>query len=355
MKRNPDDPPRASNRRVRPVDDAAVEAALQAAPRSEAKPSENRRVRVAAATASTGGDEAPPATLGKKSAGNRKLAKDVPPSSSRPSPPAAPPSGPGFFARLRASERLATGVSVLRSAFGVALAVGVAGGLAVVGHRYVTTSPRFALHDVHVTGAVVHDEASLLHLIGTEAGKNLFSVDLAAGRHKLEADPWISKAELARTLPGTLDIRITERKAAALVACGESFLATREGELFKVVDETDKIDLPVVTGLDAQTLTADRKGAEARVARALDAAAEYEHHPPAQRWTLEEIHVEPDDGVTLIVGKQAITLALGHAPWRKRLDEAFAIAGELDRRGKKPDVVMLDNDDRPERVVVRMH
>jgi cell division protein FtsQ len=349
MKRNPDDAPRASNRRVRPVDDAAVEAALQAAPQPAVKPATNRRVRGAAATASAPAEEISAAS-GKKTAGNRKLAKDLPASSS-----ALPaPSGPGFFARLRASERLATGVSVLRSAFGVALAVGVAGGLAVVGHRYVTTSPRFALHDVHVTGGVVHDEASLLHLIGTETGKNLFSVDLAAGRRKLEADPWISKAELARTLPGTLDIRITERKAAALVACGESFLATREGELFKVVDETDKIDLPVVTGLDAETLTADRKGAEARVARALDAAAEYEHHPLAQRWTLEEIHVEPDDGVTLVVGKQAITLALGHAPWRKKLDEAFAIAGELDRRGKKPDVVMLDNDARPERVVVRM-
>lgn len=353
MKRNPDDAPRASNRRVRPVDEAAVEAALQAAPPPAVKPATNRRVRGAAATASASASaEEIPAASGKKTAGNRKLAKDVPASS--PSSAPAAPSGPGFFARLRASERLATGVSVLRSAFGVALAVGVAGGLAVVGHRYVTTSPRFALHDVHVTGAAVHDEASLLHLIGTETGKNLFSVDLAAARHKLEADPWISKAELARTLPGTLDIRITERKAAALVACGESFLATREGELFKVVDETDKIDLPVVTGLDAETLTADRKGAEARVARALDAAAEYEHHPLAQRWTLEEIHVEPDDGVTLVVGKQAITLALGHAPWRKKLDEAFAIAGELDRRGKKPDVVMLDNDARPERVVVRM-
>ncbi|HWL86182.1 MAG TPA: cell division protein, partial [Polyangiaceae bacterium] len=78
------------------------------------------------------------------------------------------------------------------------------------------------------------------------------------------------------------------------------------------------------------------------------------HGPLAQKARLQEIHLARDGSTTLIVGKNALQLALGDPPFRKKLDQAVRVMAELDRRGAKADAIMLDNDTRPERVVVRM-
>ena len=45
---------------------------------------------------------------------------------------------------------------------------------------------------------------------------------------------------------------------------------------------------------------------------------------------------------------------LGGPPFRRKLEQAARVVAELDRRGAKAETIMLDNDARPERVVVRM-
>ena len=58
--------------------------------------------------------------------------------------------------------------------------------------------------------------------------------------------------------------------------------------------------------------------------------------------------------MTLVVGKNAVALRMGAPPYRRKLDQAIRVVAELDRRGAKPDSIMLDNEARPDRVVVRM-
>jgi cell division protein FtsQ len=47
-------------------------------------------------------------------------------------------------------------------------------------------------------------------------------------------------------------------------------------------------------------------------------------------------------------------VALGTGPFRRKLQQAARVVAELEKRGAKADAIMLDNDTRPERVVVRM-
>ena len=56
----------------------------------------------------------------------------------------------------------------------------------------------------------------------------------------------------------------------------------------------------------------------------------------------------------LVVGKSALELILGGPPFRRKLDQAARVVAELESRGAKAEAIMLDNDTRPERVVVRM-
>jgi cell division protein FtsQ len=151
---------------------------------------------------------------------------------------------------------------------------------------------------------------------------------------------------------------VIERKAAALAALGDTFLTTADGEPFKKLEPTDPIDaladLPLVTGLRAESLADDREGTMRTIRRAIDLAAEFQRSPLAKRGALEEVHVEADGVFSLVVGKSAVELVLGAPPFRRKLDHAARVVAELDKRGAKADAIMLDNDTRPDRVVVRM-
>jgi cell division protein FtsQ len=237
----------------------------------------------------------------------------------------------------------------------VVLVVGASAGLAWVARRHVLQSPRFAITAIDVAGSVQRPPAAIVAESGLALGSNVFTADLNAARARILAtDPWIADAVLARHLPSTILVQVTERQGAALVALGDTYLATAEGEPFKKVDPDDPLDLPLVTGLRPEQFTEDREGALQTVRRAMGLAAEYARGSLARRAPLEEVHVEPDGAFSLIVGRSAMQLVLGVPPFRRKLDQAARVVAELDRRGAKADAIMLDNDSRPERVVVRM-
>lgn len=245
-------------------------------------------------------------------------------------------------------------LAALRTTLGVVLVVSAAVGVAWAARRHVMTSPRFAVTEIDVLGHDRRTAEAIAGESGVTAGVNVFSLDLDRARARILADPWISQVTLARRLPGTILIEVTERKPAALVALGDTFLATAEGEPFKRLEPEDPVDLPLITGLRADALTEDREGTMRTIRRGIDLAAEYEHGALAHRAPLEEVHVDTDGTFSVLVGRGAMQLVLGAPPFRRKLDQAARVVAELEKRGAKADSIMLDNDARPERVVVRM-
>ncbi|WP_394832529.1 FtsQ-type POTRA domain-containing protein [Pendulispora rubella] len=242
----------------------------------------------------------------------------------------------------------------LQGITGFALVAGVSVSVAYAARHYVTHSPRFAVTDIEIVGAKSRTPETVAAEAGVAKAQNIFAVDLDEARTRLSQDPWVREATLARRLPGTVIIQIAEREAVALVALGDLYLSTRSGEIFKRIEPGDPSDLPIITGITPEAVADDREGVAQSIRRALDLAGDYEHGPLAQRARLQEIHLARDGSTTLIVGKNALQLNLGDPPFRRKLDQAVRVLAELDRRGARADAIMLDNDARPERVVVRM-
>lgn len=251
----------------------------------------------------------------------------------------------------RSEGRVAT---ALRHVGGFVLVVCVSVAVAWAARRYVTESPRFAVVKVDVEGNGFRTSQQLIEAAGVVMGQNVFAFDLDEARARVLRDPWIREATLSRRLPGSLTLRVAEREAVALVALGELYLSTREGEIFKRLEPGDPSDFPVITGIDADAVAEDRDGVAQSIRRALDLAGDYEQLPLGQKQKLQEIHLAKDGATTLIVGKAGLQLALGDPPFRKKLDQAARVVAELEKRGAKADAIMLDNDARPERVVVRV-
>jgi cell division protein FtsQ len=245
-------------------------------------------------------------------------------------------------------------MAVARALFGVALVAGASVAVAWAARRHVMTSPRFAVTDVQVVGADHRPNEVIVAESGVVLGANVFALDLDAARRGILADPWIAEVSLARRLPGTILVQVVERRAAALLAMGDTLLVTSEGEPFKKLEPGDPVDLPLITGLHADVFTNDRDGAMRTVRRGIDLAAEYERGGLSHRAPLEEVHVEPDGTFALVVGRSATELVLGGPPFRRKLEQAARVVAELEKRGAKAETIMLDNDARPERVVVRM-
>jgi cell division protein FtsQ len=249
---------------------------------------------------------------------------------------------------------LSKALAVVRAIAGVSLVIAASAAFAWVARRHVTTSPRFAIARIDVTGNERRTAETIAAECGLTTGANIFAADLDLARSKLLADPWIADAVLTRRLPGTVLVRVTERKAAALVAVGEVFVVSADGQPFKRFEPGDPTDLPLVTGPTAESLAQDRTGAARTLRAAIDLAAEYDLTAMAKRSPLQEVHATAEGAFTLVVGRGAVELALGHPPFRRKLDQATRVVAELDRRGGRPEAILLDNDARPERVVVRL-
>jgi cell division protein FtsQ len=260
-----------------------------------------------------------------------------------------PPNGVSSPPRPRG--RVARALSAIA---GAVVVVGVSLGVAHAARSYITTSPRFDVRTIVVSGAQTRSTDAIEDTAGLRRGENIFTLDLDNARARLLADPWIRQAELGRRLPGTVLVDVVEREAAAVVSLGESYLASRDGEVFKRLEPGDPSDFPVITGLSADQVAADREGVVRTIRRALDLASDYEQGPLARKAPLQEIHLSPSGDVTLVVGKSGLSLVLGDPPYRKKLEQAARVLGELDKRGGKADAILLDNQARPERVVVRM-
>lgn len=254
----------------------------------------------------------------------------------------------------RAAKGPSRWAAAARTVVGASLVVATSALVAWAARRYVMTSPRFAVTDIEVVGCERRTPDVVSAESGISVGANVFALDLDAARARILADPWISEATLARRLPGTILVQIEERRPAALVSLGDTFVVSPQGDPFKRLEPGDPVDLPLVTGLRPEDLTDDHDGATRTIRRAIDLAAEYEASTLSHRSPLEEVHVSPEGTFTLVVGRSATQLVLGEPPFRRKLDQAARVVAELDKRGAKADAIMLDNDGRPDRVVVRM-
>jgi cell division protein FtsQ len=244
-------------------------------------------------------------------------------------------------------------LAAARAVLGAGLVIGLSTTVAWAARRHILESPRFALEDLVITGTHQRTPETIANEAGISKGMNVFGLDLDRARAKLLRDPWVASVTLARRLPKGVVVRVTEREVAAIVALPETYLATRDGQIFKRLEPDDVADLPVITGITEEAVAQDREGVRRTVVRALDLVSDYERGPLASKASLEEVHVSNGGDLTLVVGKDATSLALGQPPFRHKLDEAARIFSELEHRGARASIVMLDDEARPDRVVVR--
>jgi len=197
-------------------------------------------------------------------------------------------------------------------------------------------------------------EAELRELLPVREGDHLFAVDPDALAAALGRHPWIASAAVSRTLPPALEIRIEERRAAALVDFDGLYLVDGGGHVFKRATPGDGLDLPLVTGIDREDYIERPAEVEPLLAGALAIADRWSERGLDRRAALSEIHVAPDWGISLFAGEEGMELRLGSGDLPAKLERLERVLGTLAAKGEKPEAIHLDNRRRPDWVTVRL-
>ena len=116
---------------------------------------------------------------------------------------------PGFFRALWSLTKLGAGIL---------LVIAVSGAVAWGAHRYALTTPRFAIKKLDVEGSRRLTDEQVATLAGVKPGDNIFKLDTAAAERRVLEDPWIKEVKIARELPSTLKVELSEREATAIAA-----------------------------------------------------------------------------------------------------------------------------------------
>ncbi len=264
-------------------------------------------------------------------------------------------------------------VIVLRA---LAVAAAVAGAVAMgrLLTVHLTTSKAFAIDRLEVEGLERLERDELLEAAGIDVGTNVFMRSPEQVKRRLLAHPWIASAEVSRRLPGQFSIRVREREPVALLsaeacpepyaddasaACDEGpngsiYLVSDEGTVFKRLEGEDPVDLPVITGVDRNRLATDP---EVKAHVLLEAVALMSAYREAGLWRrvpIGEIHIEPGDAFSLYVGDDLTLIRLGQPPFGEKLKRMRKVFDRLAKEDARAEYVYLDNEQRPDRVTVRL-
>lgn len=211
-------------------------------------------------------------------------------------------------------------------------------GRAIVARVWAVGSQQgLALENVDVIGRQHQSTASILAALGVKRGMPMLEIDLVAAQARLQALPWVRRADVERQLPDTLFIHLTEREPFAFwQRNGSLSLIDRDGTIIPTDDLAQYGPRVVLVGDDAPSQAAtliNMLATEPALARRVNAAVLY----GSGRWTLRF-----DTGVEV-----ALPETEAPAAWR-RLAEIEAQEQILERNIVAIDLRL------PDRVVVRL-
>lgn len=209
-----------------------------------------------------------------------------------------------------------------------------------------TSSSAFAVQELRVIGTRRLSEGEVEGLLDGLKGRNIVTTSLETWRQRLLASPWVREASLRRALPGTIEVRISERWPMAVARSGDSLLLIDDQGT--VVDEFGPryraLDLPIVEGLMERDGKAESAPDATRVALVVATLASLREANLLARVSQIDVSDERNVAVTLI-GDPAV-LYLGRERFAERVQAYLEMGDRLTRMVEQVASVDLRFDNR---------
>jgi cell division protein FtsQ len=182
----------------------------------------------------------------------------------------------------------------------------------------------------------------VLGLTGVKLGDDMFGLRLRRIGEQLAKNPWVEKVRVRRFFPHTLAIEVAEREPAAVVNMGYLYYMDRNGEVFKPLNEGDRLDYPVLTGMTEEAMGKDPAGSRDVLKRVLNLIALIEKGGIFKLEDVSEIHYDKGFGFTIFTAQGGVPVKLGNGAFDEKLARLAKIYREL--QTQMPNLVYIDLD-----------
>ncbi len=225
----------------------------------------------------------------------------------------------------------------------------VVGGVLMV--QLLLASDVFRIEQISVQGGHHLSDQKVVALSDIRTGMNTFSLDLALIGSKIEENPWVREARVQRIFPRQVDVQIEERQPVAIVNLGYLYYLDGQGEVFKVLEATDQLDFPVVTGFDYQKVKQCDRTCASDLKLVVALLEELQDRQLFGLEQISEVHREPSGNFALYTLNGGVKVRLGREDFANKLDRLERIYAELQPRLQILDYIDLNVD---EKVIVRI-
>ena len=200
---------------------------------------------------------------------------------------------------------------------------------------------------------------------GLRWGSPLTSIDRNLVARSIEKLAWVRHAEVEPELPNKVRLIVSEYQPyALLLGEGHVMIVDSAGFVFKEAELGEVGDLPVITGF-APSLTRDahikaahtEETADQRRLRGILRLLEgHSQSVLAERFPLSEVHWDPVLGITLVSARDGAEVRLGHGlelDAQRAFRNILRVLDQAEREGQWLRYALLDDELRPDRVIVR--
>ncbi|MBE0575335.1 MAG: FtsQ-type POTRA domain-containing protein [Desulfuromonadales bacterium] len=190
----------------------------------------------------------------------------------------------------------------------------------------------FGVQQIRVENQVRVSEGDILDASDIRTGDSLFDLELYMIGRKIEEHPWIARADVERSFPNQVVIRVVEREARAIIDLGFLYYVDKAGEVFKMLDAGDQLDYPVITGIDRQYLLDNPAQTQGCLNLALLLMDELSNRTLFNLDDISEIHYDQQEGLILHTRIGGVPVHMGKLDFDAKLDRLEKIYIDLEPR-----------------------
>jgi len=190
----------------------------------------------------------------------------------------------------------------------------------------------FGVKLVRVEQQVRVSEGDILDASDIKLGDSLFDLELHMIGRKIEEHPWIARAEVERSFPDQVVIRVVERQARAIIDLDYLYYVDREGVAFKMLESGDELDYPVITGIDRQYLLDHPDQTQNSLDLALSLMDQLEQRKLFNLDDVSEIHFDQQEGLIVYTRIGGVPVRMGKENFYAKLDRFETIYEDLEPR-----------------------
>jgi cell division protein FtsQ len=202
----------------------------------------------------------------------------------------------------------------------------------LLGVQMLRESDYFTVRNVRVVAQARVSEQEIAGASDIRIGTGIFDLDLALIGRKIEENPWISRAEVVRSLPDEVVITVTEHEPRAVIQLDYLYYVDADGVVFKLLDGGDRLDYPIITGIERQLLLDHPADGQAWLRQALALIGELEGRRTFNLADVSEVRIDLEDGLIVYTRQQGVPVLFGRENFARKLDRLEQIYGDLEPR-----------------------